>query len=133
MSDIMNPPTWVDTRDIVVGDTIRYEESVFSGPWRSAKYVGKRTIKAKVEGDSYGSGKQQHTFTLRILECSGVSPIDVGKPTRRKGRNIYKYDPVRLLWDDEDARQKVADEKHERGDAARSDRERRREEERMYV
>ena len=129
----MTPPTWIDTRDIVVGDTIRYEESVFSGPWRSAKYVGKRTIKAQVIADSYGSAKQQHTFTLKILECSGVNTINTGDSTRRKGRNIYKYDPVRLLWEDEDARQKVADDKHKRGDAAKAERERRKEEERMHV
>ena len=129
----MRQSNWINTYDIVVGDTIRFEENVFSGSWRSPKFAGKRVVAATVTKDSYGQAKQQHTFTLKILESSGTDALEVGKVTRRKGRNIYRHDPVRLLWDDEDARQKVADEKHKRGDAARSDRERRREEERMYV
>lgn len=114
MSDTTDQ-TWIPTDDIVRGDTIRYEEAVFSGSWRSAKCIGKRLITARVERESYGEAKQQHTFTITVLECDGTEPIEVGTVTRRKGRNLYKNGPMRLLWEDEVARQSIADEKHRRG------------------
>lgn len=121
------------TGDVVVGDTIRFTEAVFDGdafgrarPGKRAKPIGNRTIIAKVIADSYGESKQQHTFTLDVIQCDsdGVSGAFLGK-VRRKGRNVYRNGTVRLPWPDEAKRKAVADEKHRRGDAARREREKR--------
>jgi hypothetical protein len=75
---------------------------------------------ARVLRESYGGEKQQHTFTLEILACEGHDPIKPGTVTTRKGRNIYRNGTMRAAWPDEAARVTVADEKHIRGDEARS-------------
>ncbi len=114
---------WIDcTGDVVCGDTIRFSEGVFGGSYRKPKHIGNREIIAEVVKDSYGQQKQQHTFTLVVLESSGEQPLKVGTKTTRKGRNVYRNGTERLLWDDEAARESVADEKHERGDDARQKR-----------
>ena len=106
--------------DVCVGDTIRFEEGVFSGSFRNAKFKGMREITAKVLKESYGEEKQQHTFTLEVIAATGEdSDIPVGKKIRRKGRNIYRHDVGRLLWDDESERDVVIEEKHRRGSMAR--------------
>src|SRR3990172_9109340 len=111
---------WLNcTGDVVVGDTVRFTEGVFSGGSfgrfrRSAKHVGDRTITARVIRDSYGRDKQQHTFTLLVLMSEGCAPIEPGTQMTRKGRNVYRNGTERLEWDDESARQHVADEKHDR-------------------
>jgi|JI10StandDraft_1071094.scaffolds.fasta_scaffold191416_4 hypothetical protein len=117
------------TGDVVVGDTIRFREAIFDGPFhrtrsRNQKPDGHRTIIAKVVADSYGQGKQQHTFTLDVIDCETDHEAILGK-TLRKGRNIYRNGCVRLPWPDESERRKAADEKHERGDAARRERDQR--------
>lgn len=116
----------VATGDVVAGDTIRFEEGVFGGSFRNPSFLGNRTVEAEVMRDSYGADKQQHTFTLRILASSGIEPLEVGKVTRRKGRNVYRNGVWRQRWADEAARKAAADEKHGRGDAARAAREERR-------
>ena len=111
---------WRDaTGDVVAGDVIRFREAVFKGSFRSPKFVGERTITARVEKESYGADKQQHTFSLRVISSDGIDPLKAGERTRRKGRNIYRNGTERLVWRDEEARRAVADEKHRRGDAAR--------------
>lgn len=115
----------VCTGDVVVGDTIDFTEAVFGGSHRKPKFLGDRQIIAKVIGDSYGAKKQQHTFTLQVKHSEGEQPIGSGKTIRRKGRNVYRNGTHRLRWNDERLRQSVADEKHERGDAARTDRDHR--------
>lgn len=120
--------TWQNcTGDAVAGDTIRFREAVFGGSFRKPQYLGDRTIIAEIIRDSYGAAKQQHTFTLRIIESSGFEPLAVGTVTRRKGRNVYRQGTERLAWENEDARYSAATEKHMRGDAARAAREARRE------
>lgn len=49
-----------------------------------------------------------------------------GRKTRRKGRNIYRNGTMRLVWENETERNKVADEKHGRGNIARTERDKRR-------
>jgi hypothetical protein len=108
--------------DVVVGDQIKFTESFFSGSYRNPKFVGTRTIEALVLRDSYGLEKQQHTFTLKVLASAGTHPLTVGKTVRRKGRNIYRNGTLRRGWDDEAARVDAQNEKHGRGDSARTDR-----------
>jgi hypothetical protein len=119
--------TWtVCTGDVCAGDTIRFTEAVFAGSYRKPKYIGERQIVASVVRDSYGACKQQHTFTLEVIESSGVSPLVAGTTTTRKGRNVYRNGTERLLLADESARRERLDEKHERGNAARARRDARR-------
>ena len=114
---------WMVENSIVAGDTIRFTESVFGGSYRRSKFVGKRTVIAKVLRESYGADKQQHTFTLEIVSSEGAEPLIAGAVTRRKGRNIYRNGVARLPWSDEAARCTVVDEKHARGGQARALRE----------
>lgn len=116
---------WMAETSIVAGDTIRFTEGAFGGSFRKPKFVGERTVIAKVLRESYGADKQQHTFTLEIVSSEGAEPLTVGAVTRRKGRNIYRNGVARLPWPDEAARRAAADEKHARGARARAAREER--------
>lgn len=104
--------------DIVVGDIVKFSQAVFEGSYPKVKYAGERINIAEIIKDSYGKDKQQHTFTIKILESTGMSPYKKDDITHIKGRNIYK-DCKRKLWDDELKRDEVRNEKHERGSNAR--------------
>ena len=115
------------TGDVCCGDIIHFSEAVFNGSFGQPKYQGERWIFAEVIADSYGVEKQQHTFTLRLIECEGESAEKVrtiasrNKGTiKRKGRNIYKNGTYRRLWKNEDERDKIIEEKHKRGNIART-------------
>lgn len=122
------PNSWIPVNgDLVTGDTVRFKEAVFSGSYKSPRHVGDREVTAEVLNDSYGKGKQQHTFTIRVIHCTGYDCLTVGKVTTRKGRNIYRNSPIRLTWVNEEDRGKAAEDKHKRGAAAREQRDIRRE------
>jgi len=110
------------TGDVVVGDEISFTEAVFGGSFKKPKFLGERTIIAKVVNDSYGSKKQQHTFTLKIISSSGYLPLEEWSTVLRKGRNVYKNGTKRKLWEDESQREDSLTEKHERGSLARAKR-----------
>lgn len=114
------------TGDACVGDEILFDEAVFSGSYRNAKYLGHRRIAARIVKDSYGADKQQHTFSLIVIASDGVEPLAAGATTRRKGRNIYRNRTMRRRWTDEASRKAALDDKHARGSAARSARDARR-------
>jgi hypothetical protein len=78
------------TTNIVTGDLILFEESVYSGSYSKPKWIGTRWIKAFVKKDSYGSKCGQHTFTLDIIESEGIESENIGNTLLRKGRNLYK-------------------------------------------
>jgi len=121
---------WTDTTgDVVSGDTIEFKEAVFGGSFRKPKYLGERTVVARVTAESYGEEKQQHTFSLEIISSEGYEPLTAGLKTRRKGRNIYRHGTRRLRWKDEAERGRAAEEKHGRGGQARAAREARQAEE----
>lgn len=107
---------------IARGDVIRWTEPVFGGSFRRPQYQGDRIVTARIRNESYGADKQQHTFTIEVLESTGTQPLQAGAVTTRKGRNIYKNGVERTEWDDEIAREAVLQEKHARGDAARAER-----------
>jgi hypothetical protein len=96
--------------DAVVGDVVQFERAKFSGSYRNAKFVGMESITGTITRESYGADRQQHTFT--ILQ-------EDGSTLRIKGRNLYKESLMRKPWADESAREKVAAEKHARGNEAR--------------
>ena len=107
------------TGDACIGDVILFTEGVFYGSYRKPKFVGERRIAARIVKDSYGSAKQQHTFTLEVISSDGTDPLQPGTVTKRKGRNIYRNGTMRQPWTDEAARKEVLNDKHERGAAAR--------------
>ena len=126
----MKNPVWISASgDVVVGDQIRYNESVWGGSHRKPRRLGERTVCGEVLRDSYGAAKQQHTFTIQVMTSSGFDALAPGAKICRKGRNVYRGKPQRLKWPDESDRLAVADEKHARGDAARDERDERRERE----
>ena len=106
------------TGDCVTGDEVRFDRATFTGSHRRPKFAGFERVTGRIVRDSYGAQKQQHTFTLRLAD---------GSETRIKGRNLYRQGTHRKPWSDESARQIEADKKHRRGDAARKQREIRRE------
>lgn len=99
------------TGDAVIGDEVRFERATFTGNFRNAKFSGFERITGKIIKDSYGAEKQQHTFTLELAD---------GSTLRIKGRNLYNNGTYRKCWGDESRRAAVADEKHSRGDRART-------------
>ena len=123
-----NPYVLDCTGDVVAGDRIRWEESVFGGSRRRPRCLGTRIIEAKVLRDSYGGDRQQHTFSLEVTAATGTDAPAAGAAIRRKGRNLYRNGTMRVPWDDEGARRDAAAEKHARGDAARALRDARRHE-----
>ena len=98
------------TGDCVVGDQVRFDRATFSGSYRKPKCTGFARITGTIIRDSYGTDKQQHTFTIEMLD---------GSTTRIKGRNLYANGVYRKAWTDESQRELALDEKHTRGDRAR--------------
>jgi len=99
------------TGDACVGDEVRFERAIFSGSFRKPKFAGTEIVEGKIVSDSYGKEKQQHTFTLLLHD---------GKRLLIKGRNLYRNGCKRKPWKNEDERLKVLDEKHSRGEDART-------------
>lgn len=113
------------TGDAVTGDVILFAEAVFGGSYRKPRFLGERRVIAEIVADSYGAARQQHTFTLTVIDSDGYDPLPRGLRTTRKGRNVYKDGTKRTPWPDEAARRREAGEKHARGDAARAARDER--------
>ncbi|WP_048646579.1 hypothetical protein [Nitratireductor soli] len=113
------------TGDACTGDVILFTEAVFGGSFRKPKFLGERRIAARIIKDSYGSAKQQHTFTVEVIESDGYDALPVGTKTTRKGRNVYRNGTTRQPWADESDRKATLDDKHQRGDCARAAREER--------
>ncbi|KAM7251010.1 hypothetical protein ACFE04_022893 [Oxalis oulophora] len=110
------------TGDVCKGDTVLFTQKVyqkFDKVKRNGKCEGKRTVAGRVVKESYGAAKQQHTFTVEVLWSNGVQRLPPLFPLLIKGRNLYRMRTFRQRWDNEAERQKVLDEKHERGAAAR--------------
>lgn len=99
--------------DVVKGDDICFAEAIFGGSFRNPYFNHLNLVIGKVVNDSYGKDKQQHTFTIMLLD---------GSKKLKKGRNVYRNFCFRKKWEDESLRIKIADEKHERGNKARDDR-----------
>ena len=117
------------TGDVVTGDCIRWTEAVFTESHCRPKFGGERTIEAEVVADRYGAAKQQHTFSLLVVRAEVTSAPELGSRIRRKGRNIYRNGCYRVAWKNEATRHHHQNEKHQRGDAARTARDYRRESE----
>ncbi|KAI3995380.1 hypothetical protein MKX01_040496 [Papaver californicum] len=114
--------------DACTGDVVIFEQNVYemyniASRSATGPPCGTRTVAGRIVKESYGSAKQQHTFTIEVLWSKGVKPLPPLHPLLIKGRNLYKLKTMRQLWADEEMRQKVLLEKHSRGSLARSNRE----------
>ena len=107
------------TGDVCQGDAILFTETVFGGSHRRPVALGTRRIAATVIRDSYGAGKQQHTFTLTVAGSDGYDALRRGATIRRKGRNVYRNAVLRADRLDGD-RAAALDDKHTRGSRARA-------------
>lgn len=121
---------WIDAcGDICQDDEIKFEEDVYTGSYRNPKFVGVRTIHARIITENYGKQKQQHTFILDIINVEGVNVDEVFRVYKkrgrvsRKGRNIHRNKCLRRKWVNEDERHEFLKEKHKRGTVARKQRE----------
>lgn len=114
--------------DAVEGDDVVFLEAVFTGYYPNVKFTGYRLITGRIEKESYGEKKQQHTFSIRVSGCygSGWDKYAVGDCKRIKGRNLYKYFTLARPRG-EDERSALLRDKHRRGDAARRARRERKE------
>jgi hypothetical protein len=109
------------TGDVVVGDTILFTEIVWGGSYnKNPINEGTRTIIAEIMKDSYGEKKQQHTFSIRVIDSWGYKPLKKELITRRKGRNVYRNGTKRLPWQCPKKRTLSLNEKHGRGGIARA-------------
>ncbi|KAK6914657.1 E3 ligase, CCCH-type zinc finger [Dillenia turbinata] len=113
--------------DACMGDVVMFEQNVyemFNIKSRSATGppCGKRTVAGRIVKESYGTAKQQHTFTIEVLWSKGEQPLPALHPLLIKGRNLYRFKTLRQKWENEENRQKVLKEKHDRGFLARATR-----------
>ncbi|KDP31900.1 hypothetical protein JCGZ_12361 [Jatropha curcas] len=110
------------TGDVCNGDVVLFTQKVyerFDKVTRQGNLLGKRTVAGRVVKESYGSAKQQHTFTVEVLWSKGIKKLPPLFPLLVKGRNLYKLKTFRQRWNDEVERIEVLAEKHRRGRAAR--------------
>ncbi|CAL4941611.1 unnamed protein product [Urochloa decumbens] len=110
--------------DACKGDVVMFEQNIYrrkKGAPRGVKghLWGQRTNAGRIIKESYGTAKQQHTFTIEILWSKGYKPWPPLHPLLIKGRNLYKDQTMRQPWSDEEERSRAIQEKHERGDLAR--------------
>ncbi|XP_024026053.1 zinc finger CCCH domain-containing protein 62 [Morus notabilis] len=109
------------TGDVCKGDVVLFRQKVYE-KLRHGRVLGKRIVVGRVVKESYGTAKQQHTFTVEVFWSRGVKKLPPLFPLLVKGRNLYRMRTFRQCWHDEAERLKVLAEKHRRGDAARSER-----------
>ncbi|CAA7056911.1 unnamed protein product [Microthlaspi erraticum] len=108
--------------DVCKGDTVLFTQKVhqkYEKMKGSGKIMGRRTVAGQVVKESYGTAKQQHTFTIEVLWCEGIQKLPPLYPLLVKGRNLYRLMTLRQRWANEQDRVKILSEKHSRGAAAR--------------
>ncbi|TVU30920.1 hypothetical protein EJB05_22573 [Eragrostis curvula] len=112
--------------DACKGDVVMFEQNIYrrkkGAPREVKRLCGQRTNAGRIIKESYGTAKQQHTFTIEILWSKGYKPWPPLHPLLIKGRNLYKDKTMRQPWTDEEERNRVLQEKHARGFVARKSR-----------
>ncbi|KAL6883358.1 hypothetical protein ACP4OV_010772 [Aristida adscensionis] len=113
--------------DACKGDVVMFEQNIYrrkKGAPRDFKgrLCGQRTNAGRIIKESYGTDKQQHTFTIEIFWSKGYKPWPPLHPLLIKGRNLYKDKTMRQPWPHEEERNRVLQEKHARGFWARKTR-----------
>lgn len=100
------------TGDACAGDEVVFARATFSGSYRDPRSEGYEVLVSKIVKESYGSARQQHTFTIVTGE---------GRKLLIKGRNLYSVLVLAKPCDPEERGEALRD-KHARGDRARKDR-----------
>ncbi|KAH7291382.1 hypothetical protein KP509_29G014600 [Ceratopteris richardii] len=113
--------------DACVGDVVLFKQRVYDlfnlgGRCSVGPAVGVRSVAGRIVNESYGSAKQQHTFTIEVLWSKGDRPLPPLYPLIIKGRNLYRIKTLRQAWADESERKRKLEEKHARGAQARMER-----------
>lgn len=116
--------------DICEGDVLWFARDEFEGSFRKPKFVGTFLYRVKVLRESYGSDKQQHTFTLAMMKSS-TSKTCENETFRIKGRNLYKHFCMVENINRSDREMHLSD-KHDRGASARAARDERKAEKELY-
>ncbi|KAL8251105.1 hypothetical protein R6Q59_034798 [Mikania micrantha] len=104
------------TGDACKGDVVLFRQKVYK---KRGQTMGKRTVAGRIVKESYGTSKQQHTFTVEVLWSKPYKNLSTLSTLLVKGRNLYKFGTYRQPWKNEAERLKVLGEKHTRGDTAR--------------
>lgn len=103
------------TGDACAGDEVAFARATFSGSYRKPRFEGYEVVVGKIVKESYGKMKQQHTFTIMT---------DDRRRILIKGRNLYSVLVLAKPRDPEERAVALRD-KHDRGDQARKDRQKR--------
>lgn len=119
---------WWQFEEIGVGDVCKGDTVLFTQKMqKSGKIVGRRTVAGQVVKESYGTAKQQHTFTvsmmtsnvwfswfmfyfhklnhlvcfyllkIEVLWCEGIHKLPPLYPLLVKGRNLYRLMTLRQV------------------------------------
>ncbi len=96
------------TGDACQGDKVMFARAVFTGSRRKPRFAGIEIVTGEIVNDSYGQGKQQHTFTIK----TGSEKMLI------KGRNLYRIATFAKPRE-EQARAVALNDKHTRGEQAR--------------
>ena len=76
---------------------ITFKKKYFVGTIKKPKFAGYQILKAIVKKNSYGKLKNQHTFTIEVLDVIEekfgfvVATKKQGEVFLIKGRNLYPY------------------------------------------
>eukprot|EP00250_Pteridium_aquilinum_P016160 c22972_g1_i1 orf=170-1438(+) len=116
------------TGDACTGDIVLFRQKVYENYNKACRRstqppLGKRVVAGRIVKESYGSDKQQHTFSVEVLWSRGPKPLPLLYPLLVKGRNLYRLQTFRQRWANEEERKRVLQEKHSRGSLARNARE----------
>ena len=103
---------WVDAKDFIAADVIRWKEGVFDNRRRGkALRIGERQIAAEVlhRGEDGWVRLLVRACTITKDEVAGkaVQSLKVGEHIRRASETLLRGKVERLLWDDESARAAV--------------------------
>lgn len=107
-----NMECWVDAKDFIVADVIRWKEGVFDTRRRGrTPPIGERLIAAEVlqrEGDAWARLLVRAcSITRKNAAGRTVPTIKSGEVIRRARRTLLRGKVERLLWDNESARAAV--------------------------
>ena len=92
-----------------IGDEVVFAAVIWGGSFKKPRFNGVEIKTGTITKDSYGAEKQQHSFTIKTKASS----------FRVMGRNLYKFGTYAKPRKVEE-REEVLNEKHKRGNIARS-------------
>lgn len=103
---------WVEARDFIAADIIRWKESVFHNRRRGrALRIGERQVAAEVlqRGEDGWVELLVRGCTITKDEAAGksIKTLKTGEQIRRASKTILRGNVERLLWGDESARAAV--------------------------